>query len=1042
MAVKAPSGLTAERNKNVYTITWKRGAKYSAQSMYYKLDTDEKTTVSGVSGSATTKEVTIAKSGMFPKTDKKVSKITFSIKGKKGKKWSTETKKDYEILVPPKPKVTESFSNDSENRTTFAWQLDWGSDPAYENVNNNKDTTTAIFTNYQWWTALLPNSELDSDEVTSWQENGITTDDVTDSDKAIDEGASFQGNYSYTRYFKIVARGPAGESKPAYGKHVYAFPNAAKNVTAISVPLESGVGYRVSVQWAVDETKSRPIDSVSLEYAIQAPSTSYTNPSSESGTVKTSWSVPSIQSWSVAATVKDTTNVNGDISGASFIIDRNLEDDECIFVRVVTKHDNKTAPSEPVFVHDGYGSVSSPSGLSVTVDGQTASVTVTNESDLTASFVGIYYRTDTDPNPQLIGLWPAGRTQALSVKLPDAGNATSVSFGAKAFLADYSPYTPSATDVTIYAISNVKMQSDGIIWDARPVPKPPANITLSSPKTGIARITWDWTWTEANGVEISWADHDDAWESTAEPSTYVLENTRASAWNIAGLDVGTWYFRIRLFKVDGEAVTYGTYSDIKSIKLAATPATPVLTLSPSVVAPDGKVSCYWAFSATDGDEQVQADICEATISNTGSVTYGDIIARAENEQYKTLNISQLGWQAGSKHYLAVRVITASGEASNNWSVPKPIEVTTPVVCTINSTSLSIVSNKLYLTAMPLAVSATGAGESGMMTYILERADDYHLDRPDDSDSGGYKGETIAIIQKPADNANGGSANYDVSIGLTDLIGPLDDGASYNLLVVATDSNNQISAPAKLTFTVDWAHQAVVPSATISVDNEAMVTFITPNQPESGYASGDVCDIYRLSPDKPELILTNVTFNTMYVDPYPSLGSMGGHRVVYKTANGDYITAENEFAWTDYRADEGDIVDVFATVIDFGEDQVVLPYDLSLSNSWSKDFTTTKYLGGAIQGDWNPGVQRTGSVKGRVAVRQDSELVSSIRLLANYAGVCHVRTPDGSSYAANVDVTEDREEKKINMITSFTFNITKVDAQGFDGMTYNEWNKES
>ena len=62
----------------------------------------------------------------------------------------------------------------------------------------------------------------------------------------------------------------------------------------------------------------------------------------------------------------------------------------------------------------------------------------------------------------------------------------------------------------------------------------------------------------------------------------------------------------------------------------------------------------------------------------------------------------------------------------------------------------------------------------------------------------------------------------------------------------------------------------------------------------------------------------------------------------------------------------------------------------------------------------------------------------MRRLAIYAGVCHVRTPDGSSFSANINVTEDREEKKINMIASFTLEITRIDSEGFDGMTYDEW----
>ena len=598
------------------------------------------------------------------------------------------------------------------------------------------------------------------------------------------------------------------------------------------------------------------------------------------------------------------------------------------------------------------------------------------------------------------------------------------------------------------------------------------------------RLTWDWTWTEANGVELSWADHDDAWESTEQPQTYTLENKRASAWNVAGLHVGTWYFRIRLFKIDGETATYGTYSEIKGVKLSATPAVPVLTLSADVVPPDGEVTCYWSFTATDGDEQSGAKIAEVILdSNNTPTSYIDLPYTVNNEQYKTISVGDRGWETGSTHYLAVKVITMSGEESENWSIPRPIQILEPIEAEITSSSIQTIDDEPYLTTLPLTVSATGADETGYMTYILERADDYHLMRPDESEATGFKGETVALVEQTAnsvytvtDDTSADSAktyytrsgsdpdfvytevsidadaqinphalgyyeisgyNFDSEIGLDNLISPLDDGASYILAAIAQDSYGQ-RAEATAPFTVKWDHQAVKPSATIEVDNDKMVAVIKPVMPATGYTEGDVCDIYRLSVDRPELIVEGAEFGTKYVDPYPTLGKMGGHRIVYRTKYGDYIMDGNEIAWTDYDAESGDYLDIFATIIDFGEGQVVLPYDLSLSNKWTKDFTQTKYLGGSIEGDWNPAVERSGTVRTRVAVENDPDLIESMRRLAIYAGVCHVRTPDGSSFSANINVTEDREEKKINMIASFTLEITRIDSEGFDGMTYDEW----
>ena len=1040
---KAPSAVGVNRDNNNFTLSWTKGAKYTVQQAKYDIGGTE-TKIPDVTKNTTSKVAPINLDNYHPKVDANyLTKIRFSVRGGTGKakkpKWSSWSPKDYGIEKPSMPSLEATHTDEHENRTTFSWRMDFG--------ENTLANTNKIFKNYKWWTILLQDSDANPEEISDWgSDNGVTADNVSESSKIIDETQVFTDNYSYTRFFKLVARGPAGDSDPVYAKHVYAFPNPARNVKATAIRNKSNQGYIVSVEWTADETKPRPIDSVIVEYAIETPnsSTSVTTDNVK----KTILSVPSISNWTTAATVKDTTDSNGDKDGVSFAITGNIDDDKCIFVRVLTKHDNKTTPSDVVFVSGGYGNLSAPTSLSASVSGDTATVSVTNNSAVTASFVGIYYRTDVDPTARLIGIYPAGGSTAVSIKLPDPGTANSISLGAQTWVADYSPATPGS-GVVNYSMSHELMHSSGIVWDDRPVPKPPTKVALSSPRTGVVRVTWDWAWTSANGVELSWSDHDDAWESTDEPQTYTLENTRACAWNVAGLDVGTWYFRVRLFKIDGDAITYGTYSDMKSIKIASTPPTPVLTISPSIVEPKGKVTCYWAFSAVDGDEQINAEVREAHLNSSGNPTsYTDIGVKANGEQYATIDISKLNWSAGTKHYLAVKVTTASGEESNNWSIPKAVQILNPIECTITSTSLQnvtvtddddqgITRTVLSLTTLPLNVSATGAGEGGSITYMIERAEDYPLDRPDERNLTGFKGETVSIIKKYADNQNGGSANYNISITMNDLSVPLDDNAKYNLIAIAQDSYKRVSEPAIIPFEVHWSRKAVDPEVGISSDNEAMVTYIRPILPVDGDA-GDSCDIYRLSIDRPELIYENAVFGTVYVDPYPALGPMGGHRIVYKTVYGSYVTEDRSLAWFDSGEENGDNIDEFATIIDFDEDQIILPYDLSLSNRWSKDFTMTKYLGGSIEGDWNPAVERTGTIKTRVAVKHDPELLESLRRLADFAGICHVRTPDGSSFSANVNVSEDREEKKINMLASFSLEITRVDAESLDALTFDDW----
>ena len=62
----------------------------------------------------------------------------------------------------------------------------------------------------------------------------------------------------------------------------------------------------------------------------------------------------------------------------------------------------------------------------------------------------------------------------------------------------------------------------------------------------------------------------------------------------------------------------------------------------------------------------------------------------------------------------------------------------------------------------------------------------------------------------------------------------------------------------------------------------------------------------------------------------------------------------------------------------------------------------------------------------------------MRRLATYAGICHVRTPDGSSYAADVQVSEGRKQGTGHSMVEFSLTITRVDVEALEGMTYAEW----
>lgn len=341
-----------------------------------------------------------------------------------------------------------------------------------------------------------------------------------------------------------------------------------------------------------------------------------------------------------------------------------------------------------------------------------------------------------------------------------------------------------------------------------------------------------------------------------------------------------------------------------------------------------------------------------------------------------------------------------------------------------------------LTKMPLSIEVTGAGDGGITTIIVERAEDYPMVRPDETNFNGNKGEMVLQTSPPLVGTN--QASFDTK----DLIGPMDDGATYNIVATVQDGLGQKDS-AILPFEVHWAHQAEEPSAEIEIYEEELIAIIKPIAPANADPE-DVADIYRLSADKPELIVEGATFGETYVDPYPALGDMGGYRIVTRTKNGDYITEENQIAMVDSPElgvnpiENEDLLNI----IDFEGRQIRFYWATNYSNTWAKDFQETDYLGGSIEGDWNPAVSRSGTLSSKAITVLDQEMLKDVRRLADYPGICHVRTADGSSYAADVQVSEDYTDDEKGMVTNYSLSITKVSSQGFDGMTKEQWDEEN
>ena len=991
-----PSGLSIVRSGNLkFCLSWKIADKnYDAgQSLRWRTWKDSKniskwTTVT-LSASATSKTITLSAGSYYPATKTHIVKFEFEVCGRKsGADWSAWSNKSIELKAPAKPTVSAALTN--TNQTTFTYSADIGTD-------DNKP-----FYCYEYQTVVLKDCKAyDGSKVNWWKSNvGWDTGSPTSATpKAITENVTLSGN-SYTRWFRVRTRGAAGDSAWAYAKHVYAKPYTPK-IKSVKSTVRSG-NTNIVLTWVAASDASHPIDETVAQYCIATP--------------RSNLNIPATPTWTDAATMVDTPAEDT----TNFLVSSQVSTDECFFVRVVNKHDTSANDSPSSFSIADYGRLATPSNLSVTLDSSyKASISVDNNSSVPDSKVAIVWR-GKDGKEITIGVTGTGSgTQTLSNK--QCPNTTSApKFYAYAFQGTAT--AKSRKDgVSSYAVV-ANMQS-GNVYDsasAPEVPVPPENFTVT--KSGSdAVLEWDIGWDNAVGTLISWSTDKNAWSSTNEPNTYTINSKTAQKWRVANLESGhVWYFRARFIgKVNGEE-RLSPWSDRETLDLTAVPDTPVLNLSKAIVRPGGSIKASWSYSSPDGTKQASAEVKRTDNNN--------VILRTTTKKNGTFTIPA-SWTQDTTYNLAVRVTSNTGKVSD-WSDPVPFYYGPAMTCTLSSyTNIANATvtdsdgntrTAFTMDELPASVTVTGADAGETTTLIIERAEAYHVERPDGSMRDGYMGETIFLARQLGDDP--------ISINQNDLIGMLDDSATYRIIATVEDANGQSARRTRL-FEVHWDHQPTVPNAQVTIqDGVAVITASA-----TGTVAGDTVDIYRLSTDNPQLIVQGGSFGTAYVDPYPALGENAGYRVVYVSKYGDYITASNQFAWTD----EAINLDNAVGYIHFNGEVISLQFNVELSGSWSKDFKQTRYLNGTIRGDWNAGVARSWSVN--VTIPTDyTDRIQQMRRLADYTGICHVRTQDGSSFPADVQVTASTGYSVGGHVENYTLNITRIAPQALDGIPYSEW----
>lgn len=1001
---KAPTGLKISRNKAKFTTEWKRGdSNYSGQQWQYKLNSGswkhaDSASDSDIGKAVTSKGFTVDYDEFYPLAGStpKLTKVSFRVRGKKSSTWSSWTSYSYALNPPNKASVS---AETDANKTTFSWSVstsDTGSKPFYRvlvytalkqgfsgSPSENTDWTriTASTTSHEG--ANVRRSGYVSAKE-GFKESGYV--EFTENSSKIGNLA----NGNWTRMVRIRAQGCGGYSDYVYKTHVY---GAAQQATQDEGTVnETSGGYTITVNWDTAYDKSSPIDETVVQWVITTPNSDLSCPTSG-------------VSWQDTPRRYDTSGSES----AVITIDETVGYDQCLYTRVNTYHDS--VPTYGAAKLQITGKLSPPEITVGSTDqsSHTAQITVSHGFVVNGTKVAIIC--NKNGAESIVGLVQNSTT--VTVRCPSWGSEDTVSFGAKAVL-PRSTSSHTEGGVTIYDIDSY-MESD-LIMQGGTVAQAPSSLSLTKVGDDV-RASWQNNWGDATGIELSWSDNQFAWESTDQPEKFEIDNPYLTSWRIAGLETGKrWFVKVRSFVDNGNLKAYSPFSPAAQINLSSSPSIPTLALSRGVVPIGGNVTASWEYASTDGTPQE-----EARIYNEDT-----LIATTKTQEYTDLKFDTVG-----TYRLCVEVISASGQSSGK-SPTVNLVVAEPLTCTMTNslTDVTVIDDDdeertvHALTALPLTATVTGVGNGGTTSLTITRAEAYHLERPDESELEGFLGETIlSYAQENSD---------EISIGYDDLIGSLDDGGLYTLTATVTDNIGQVASVYE-DFEVMWSHQATVPHGEVIIDTENYAAIIKPIASE-GTDPSDVCDIYRLSADKPALVYKGAIFGNQYVDPYPAIGENGGYRFVCRTTAGDYTTADNALAFFDCY---DDVLQTTNTIINFGGETLVLQYNIDVSHQWEKDFVSERFLDGSVKGYWNSGISRSGNVSSVSIPMLEEDVISALRRLSEYDGKCHIRTPDGSSFPADIQVSESWNHDKRWTMADFQFDITRTDSEP-EGIEYADW----
>lgn len=579
----------------------------------------------------------------------------------------------------------------------------------------------------------------------------------------------------------------------------------------------------------------------------------------------------------------------------------------------------------------------------------------------------------------------------------------------------------------------------------------------------VVHLGWDPDGTDdATGTELTWSEYEDSWRSTEEPDAYsftwedlsngqpvpvTVDNVtyrHSATITIKGLEESTMYFIKARRYLEGDTTTYSDYSNTATQLTSEMPES-VVAYCDSYVAANGALNVSWTFSGHGLQTSWQIIDSNGTTVKEGQSSLG-------STQIDAARIAELA--TGGVLSFTVQVSTGSA-----YVVSEEHTVTI-----VDPPTLSL-SGSATLTAQPFGYIATCSSECDLTMIITSQG---AVSQFPEGLRRQTAGDTIySDVVTPEWTASG--AAYTTAVTCPTGL-DFWNQTTYTLEVTATDRETGLQSETVTTsFTVNWSDPAVPPvtltyalTADTTVDEDVVYyestadgyVEVTPEgsedpaaegwyvqtdtayvaltpidtvddagfhhqavqidlTPPAGSSQTDVYDIYRMTGDGAYLIGESFPLTFTATDEYAPFGDdlTLTYRFAIRTEDGDVAFSDIEYTAN------GSVMR-----FDWSGGSLELPYNISIGDSYTKDVEIRAHMDGSNDAYWNENITRTGSLSSDLIRLSQQEDIDLARALARYAGAVFVRTPDGSAYEADVQVSDMSTE---GILTAIAIDATEI-----------------